>query len=509
MSLSLVVIDIARKQEPRTCRGDATPWRRPGNRTSGLRAASSRAVASARCAAAVPVLALGAALLGMPAVSQADVLISNIDQQRSGFSALSAIGTDYAQGFQAGGNMGDYTLESIEIGFFAHHVPPSREAANLVVTVSSAIPGRNRLDTLLATLINPSDLSVSSGANVKRFSAPPYTVLRANTQYFVQVAYSGSWNSSVQLRRLGSTAENADRASGWSINNFILTRDHGTNLPWISKGIGRQRSQDGAMKTRVNGTAGAPSGLSAQSVSGKPGYLHMSWTPAPDAAWQPIATDYEARYRKTRTTTWATWSFRDYGTPGFTGPARSRAAPQGGEDAPIIYFPEANTQYDVEVRATNPYGESGWSNRVTARTAQATTANDDGTVDTSGGTPTIALTLGGTQQRSARYASGSGTEALVFAYTLSESDGTHPAMGVAPESLALNGGSIASEATGVDADLSHDGTIIMGTRDAGRGVRGVPERTGPTASFSDLPATHDGATAVKVKLTFSEEPERG
>ena len=605
----------------------------------------------------------------------------------------------------------------------------------------------------------------------------------------------------------------------------------------------------------------APSGLSAQSVSGKPGYLRLSWTPASDAGWKPIPTDYEARYRKTGTTKWSPmWSFRSYGTPGFDYPATSRAVPKSGDDAPLIYYLDPNTQYDVQVRATNSYGQSGWSNQVSATTAQATTANDDGTadadngrgpagapsqptvrrvanepglmvrwnaprtptvedilayevevekererdrrittlskrylykvespnngeippvtyllipglepntaytvrvrtqyirastvmgvttverpysgwspdtsgttaatvranniqlslefsdgtrsmtvapgaevtyrvkatgihdwaavrarggigkaqiriwehgrhhrragyyqstkgithrhfihqtgssgylegafivpdeagagasgtieihlippssrcggtgtgarcpvgstvgsvnrstnklciaversgdiahpcssgqtqavaptvegtpglsasgsdgswapgqtveatvtfseavtVDTSGGTPSITLTLGGTLDQSARYIRGSGSKALVFTYTLSESDGSHTVMGVSPDSLALNGGSITSEASGADADLRHNGANIMGTSDGGtgprgvpgggtgpRGVpgggtgpRGVPERTGPTASFSEVPATHDGEKPFTVKLSFSAEP---
>ena len=76
-------------------------------------------------------------------------------------------------------------------------------------------------------------------------------------------------------------------------------------------------------------------------------------------------------------------------------------------------------------------------------------------------------------------------------------------MGVVPDSLALNGGAITSEATGAEADLRHDGTIIIGTRDDGGGG---PEGNGPTAQFSDLPRTHDGEKPFKVTLTFSEAP---
>ena len=143
-------------------------------------------------------------------------------------------------------------------------------------------------------------------------------------------------------------------------------------------------------------------------------------------------------------------------------------------------------------------GDGAWT---PGETVEATvTFSEAVTVD---GTPTIGLMLGGTQKQSASYRSGSGTRELVFAYTLSESDGSHTAMGVALDSLALNGGSITSEATGADAELSHDGTIIAGTRDDGRGVRELPR---PTAQFSEVPATHDGATAFEVTLSISEAP---
>ena len=126
------------------------------------------------------------------------------------------------------------------------------------------------------------------------------------------------------------------------------------------------------------------------------------------------------------------------------------------------------------------------------------------------GRPSIGLWLGGTQARSAAYASGSETKELVFGYTLLEADGPHSMMWVPPDSLALNGGTIVSTADGtVDAALAHEGaakSVVAVPRDeeGGSTVRDVAD--GPTARFSDVPATHDGATAFEVKLSFSAAP---
>ena len=76
------------------------------------------------------------------------------------------------------------------------------------------------------------------------------------------------------------------------------------------------------------------------------------------------------------------------------------------------------------------------------------------TVDTSGGTPSIGIVAGGAARR-APYARGSGTAALVFAYTVRAADGAVGGARVAENALALNGGTIKSGA-GVDADLAYD-----------------------------------------------------
>ena len=131
------------------------------------------------------------------------------------------------------------------------------------------------------------------------------------------------------------------------------------------------------------------------------------------------------------------------------------------------------------------------------------------TVGTTGGTPSIDLRLGTqTQTHHAQYTSGSGTNELVFGYTLAEDEGPHNTVLVPGDSLALNGGTIVSAADGtVDADLAHEGAAKMALPPlpvSERAVRDVADR--PTARFSDVPATHDGATAFEVTLRFSEAP---
>ena len=132
------------------------------------------------------------------------------------------------------------------------------------------------------------------------------------------------------------------------------------------------------------------------------------------------------------------------------------------------------------------------------------------TVDTTGGTPSIGLDLGGTESRRAPYLRGSGTTALVFAYTLTATDGSHTSLLVPIDSLALNGGTIRSQATSADAALSHNwGPRRPGRRRLAPGTIVAP-RTRETRSpraLSALPGSHNGSSAFTFELHFSEEPE--
>ncbi|MCY4505990.1 MAG: hypothetical protein OXG35_03375, partial [Acidobacteria bacterium] len=121
-------------------------------------------------------------------------------------------------------------------------------------------------------------------------------------------------------------------------------------------------------------------------------------------------------------------------------------------------------------------------------------------VDTSGGTPDIGIELGGsrTAARRATYASGSGTTEFTFDYTLVQDDGSHNVMAVTPDSLALNGGTIRSAESQVNAQLRHNGAVVQG-----RSTRG----TRRSASFRNVPESHDGTTAFTVGLGFSGAPD--
>ena len=190
----------------------------------------------------------------------------------------------------------------------------------------------------------------------------------------------------------------------------------------------------------------------------------------------------------------------------------------------------SGTDYDVQVRAYVPEGLTGWSQTASTNTSarqgepptvegkpSLSEAGADGvwgpgetvevtlgfseavTVDTAGGTPTVGLTLGGTEVRSAAYVRGSGSTELVFGYTLIDADGSHNAMIVPIDSLAFNGGTIRSEATGADAALAHSGGAKVAAPVG-------PRDDGLTARFENVPAHHDGSTGFTVELRFSEEP---
>ena len=162
--------------------------------------------------------------------------------------------------------------------------------------------------------------------------------------------------------------------------------------------------------------------------------------------------------------------FRLWGTP-LTSSAATAADPPTVSGAPALSDAGSDGEWtpDETVEVTFTFSEAV-------------------TVDATGGTPTVGISLGGSAARSAAYLRGSGTTELTFGYTLTDADGSHSAMIVTHNSLALNGGTIRSQATSVDADLSHAGKAVTGPRSQNSESKGADKDPAST------PAT--GAPAI-------------
>ncbi|MDQ8205599.1 cadherin domain-containing protein, partial [Pelagicoccus sp. SDUM812003] len=121
-------------------------------------------------------------------------------------------------------------------------------------------------------------------------------------------------------------------------------------------------------------------------------------------------------------------------------------------------------------------------------------------VNTSGGTPQIALNIGGTTVQAA-YASGSGTTSLVFQYAIQASQTDINGISIASNAIDANGGTL-QDATGNDVDLSHDAVSDNASY--------LVDTSAPTLS-SSTPSDNAGAVAVgdNIVLNFNENVSAG
>ena len=140
-----------------------------------------------------------------------------------------------------------------------------------------------------------------------------------------------------------------------------------------------------------------------------------------------------------------------------------------------------------------PGADGSWSAGETARVN--VTFDRQVTVTTSDSGPTIGLRIGTGTARRAAYEGGSGSVNLVFAYTLQTGDAASSSLTVPENSLALDGAGIQGRIAGLDATLAH-----------GAVTRTDSATSTATASFSGVPAGHDGS-AFQIGLDFSHVPD--
>ena len=223
--------------------------------------------------------------------------------------------------------------------------------------------------------------------------------------------------------------------------------------------------------------------------------------------WEHFTIQGTRSLSQSGTTGWTIWNYFAATTFGTSNWVKRRSDPSRGgnrvlriqiEGAAVSMQNEAPTI--VGSPALKDPGTDGWTPNES--TEVTLTFSEAVNVVTTNGTPSVTLQLsGGSEERSATYTSGSGTTELVFAYTLTDADGTHSSMFVEENSLTLNGGTIKSKGSSANASLRHAG--------AASAVTIVP-RTPPTpftASFSALPSSHNGVDPFTVELRFSEAPQ--
>ena len=117
--------------------------------------------------------------------------------------------------------------------------------------------------------------------------------------------------------------------------------------------------------------------------------------------------------------------------------------------------------------------------------------------------PWIEIRIGGfAHPGTLGYASGSGSATLVFSTEVPAGANGFTGLAVVADSLEANGVSIVSAASGLAAELGHDGTEPT----AAPGESGATEPL--TAAFHDVPQSHDG-TAFTLELRFGEPVPSG
>ena len=221
--------------------------------------------------------------------------------------------------------------------------------------------------------------------------------------------------------------------------------------------------------------------------------------------WENFTIQGTRSLSQSGTTGWTIWNYFAATTFGTSNWVKRKSDPSRGgnrvlriqiEGAAVSMQNEAPTI--VGSPGLKDPGTDGWTPNESTEVTM--TFSEAVNVVTTNGTPSVTLQLsGGSEERSATYTSGSGTTELVFAYTLTDADGTHSSMFVEENSLTLNGGTIKSKGSSANAALAHVGLAQM-----------VAPREPPTpftASFSALPSSHNGADKFSVELRFSEEPQ--
>lgn len=293
----------------------------------------------------------------------------------------------------------------------------------------------------------------------------------------------------------------ADGSGNWTATTSTLTEAVHALTTTAEDSAGNQSSPSGPLTVTVDTSTSTPSApdLSAASDSGTSSTDNLTADTTPTLAGTAeanstvqIISDQDGSLGTTTTDGSGNWTFTTGSaisatTHSLTANATDVAGNVSGSSGALNVTIDNVTPSvsSVSVPADNTY-IAGDSLDFTVNTDESVT------VDTGGGVPQIAITVGSTT-RHATYVSGSGTSSLVFRHTVQSGDEDADGISVAP-SLDTNGGSLKDSAGN---DLSTALNNIGAT--AGIIVDALAP-SGHSVSFDD--ATLSGTEANSTSFTF-------
>ena len=393
-------------------------------------------------------------------------LVSNDGQPTHATHRPPVGANEVAQGFTTGANSGGYTLSNIQVRTWSG--PTGSDT--LTVTLNddnSGEPG-----DVVATLENPA--TVENG--LMTYTAPANTTLAARTTYYVVFSYSADTGGPA-LHSPTTNHEDSGSVPPWSIGDDRHERDRTPVGAWSTDPFGLEIKVNGGLapdttapvlqkRELIDTTTLTLTYDETLKDSVPPGSAYTVYVGA--AETQQTPTNVAVSGPTVTLTLGTAVTAGETVTLSYTAPTGAGAMPvedEAGNDAAnfakqtVLNPASRPTISSVAVTSTAPaFGvySRGDEIEVTVTFSEAVT------VDTTLGTPYLKLQMASLARVNAEFDRGSGTTALVFAYTVGQADYSGRIAGqlvgflINANELELGGGTIESTANaGVSATLTY------------------------------------------------------
>ncbi len=327
--------------------------------------------------------------------------------------------------------------------------PPPQNAAPIFTGARSFSVSENTLSVGRVMATDPdngdsiSGYAITGGADRSRFSIDATGNLRFTT--------ARDFENPTDI--FNASPRNAPRNNAYVL---VVTATGGAGS--------RARTASRTITVAVSDTTERPATPAAPTIwSASSDSLTARWTVPANAG--PLVRDYDVQYRVGNSGNFDDWEHGGAGTVAtITGLAPS-------------------TSYQIQVLARSDEGESLWSLAGEGMTVDtvptvlrvglvsdagpdatyklgdkiqvAVTFSEAVTVDATGGTPQIGLTIGTGSARQAAYLRGSDRTVLVFDYEVAATDADTDGASIGANALTKNSGTIKKEDSSVDANLAH------------------------------------------------------